>query len=154
MLGLKNKEGSIAVNIPEKLLEIKDYTEEGYKPVVDYGEWRVAILNFLEELLPENIDFMSKHDETDEVFVLLNGKCILFIAEGNKRKITNLYAEDMVPYKIYNVKRGVWHNHTLSDDAMILIVENQDTTESNSPIIKLTKEQKELIKELTVENWG
>ncbi|MFX0016137.1 MAG: hypothetical protein ACFE98_16225, partial [Candidatus Hermodarchaeota archaeon] len=103
---------------------------------------------------PENIDFMSKHDETDEVFVLLNGKCILFIAEGNKRKITNLYAEDMVPYKIYNVKRGVWHNHTLSDDAMILIVENQDTTESNSPIIKLTKEQKELIKELTVENWG
>ncbi|UCG01333.1 MAG: hypothetical protein JSW11_17160 [Candidatus Heimdallarchaeota archaeon] len=137
------------MNIPKNLLEIKEYVEEGYKPVVDYGAWRVAILNFIDELLPENIDFMSKHDETDEVFVLLKGNCLLFIGEGNEMEITKLYAQNMVPYKIYNVKRGVWHNHVLSRDAMVLIVENQDTTESNSPIIKLTKKQKEQIIDLT-----
>ncbi|MFX0124235.1 MAG: hypothetical protein ACFFAE_11405 [Candidatus Hodarchaeota archaeon] len=140
--------------IPNNLLEIKEYSEEGYRPVIDYGAWRVAILNFIDELLPENIGFMSKHDETDEVFVLLKGNCILFIAEGNERKIMKLYAEDMVPYTIYNVKRGVWHNHTLSHDAMILIVENQDTTESNSPIIKLTENQKNQIIDLTTHLWS
>jgi hypothetical protein len=142
------------VNIPINLLEIKEYAEEGYKPVVDYGTWRVAILNFIDELLPENIDFMSKHDETDEVFVLLRGKCILFIGEGNERKITKLYGKDLVPNKIYNVKKGVWHNHTLDHDAMVLIVENQDTTESNSPIMKLTEKQKNNIKDLTIQTWN
>ncbi len=142
------------MNIPKDLLEIKEYSEEGYKPVIDYGAWRVAILNFIDELLPENIDFMSKHDETDEVFILLKGNCILFIAEGNESKITKLYAEDMVPYKIYNVKRGVWHNHTLSHDAMILIVENQDTTESNSPVIELTEKQQNEIVDLTTRLWS
>lgn len=141
------------MNIPKKLLEIKEYKEEGYKPVVDYGAWRVAILNFINELLPENIGFMSKHDETDEVFVLLRGNCILLIGEGNEMKITKLYAKDMVSYKIYNVKRGVWHNHVLSRDAMILIVENQDTTESNSPIIKITEKQKNKIIDLTKRLW-
>jgi len=47
------------MNIPKDLLEIKEYSEEGYKPIIDYGAWRVAILNFIDELLPENIDFMS-----------------------------------------------------------------------------------------------
>ena len=137
------------MNIPNNLLEIKEYREEGYKPVVDYGAWRVAILNFIDELLPENIDFMSKHDETDEVFILLRGNCLLLIGEGNELEITKLYAQNMVPHKIYNVKRGVWHNHVLSHDAMVLIVENQDTTETNSPIIKLTEKQKEQIIDLT-----
>ena len=137
------------MNIPNNLLEIKEYREEGYKPVVDYGAWRVAILNFIDELLPENIDFMSKHDETDEVFILLRGNCLLLIGEGNELEITKLYAQNMVPHKIYNVKRGVWHNHVLSHDAMVLIVENQDTTETNSPIIKLTKKQKGQIIDLT-----
>jgi hypothetical protein len=27
------------------LIEIKEYEEAGYKPVIDYGEWRVAVLN-------------------------------------------------------------------------------------------------------------
>ncbi len=30
----------------EKLLEEREYTGEGYSPVVDYGAWRVAILNY------------------------------------------------------------------------------------------------------------
>jgi len=85
---------------------------------------------------------------------LLKGNCILFIAEGNDRKITKLYAEDMVSYKIYNVKRGVWHNHTLSHDAMILIVENRDTTESNSPLIELTENQKNQITDMTTHLWS
>ena len=45
--------------IPETLLEIHDYNGEGYRPLIDYGAWRVAILNYIDELLPENIGKMQ-----------------------------------------------------------------------------------------------
>ncbi|MFX0206576.1 MAG: hypothetical protein ACFFDT_11375 [Candidatus Hodarchaeota archaeon] len=141
------------MNIPKNLLEEKEYFEEGYKPIIDYETWRVAILNYIDELLPENINFMSKHGETDEVFVLLKGKCILLLGEGKKGEITKIYAQNMEPLKIYNVKKGVWHNHTLSKDAMVLIVENQDTGEWNSPIIELSKNQQNKIVKLISNLW-
>ena len=129
------------MNIDQKLLDIKTYSEEGYRPVIDYDSWRVAVLNYCDELLPENITKFQRHDETDEVFVLLKGSCILFIGEGDK-EITEIHAQPMEPLKLYNVKRSVWHSHTLSQDAMVLIVENRDTTDANSPEIKLSKNQR------------
>jgi ureidoglycolate hydrolase len=129
------------MRIDERLLEIKEYTGEGYKPVIDYEAWRVAILNYCEELLPENIIKMQKHDESDEVFVVLKGEFILYIGEG-KEKIENIYAQRLEPLKMYNVKKGVWHTHTLSKDAMVLIVENKNTDLSNSPEKNLTSEQR------------
>lgn len=125
----------------EKLLEIREHADPGYAPLVDYGSWRVAILNYDKKLLPENIEAMQRHDETDEVFVLLKGRCILFIGEGN-HAVTAIYAVDMKPQKIYNVKKSVWHTHTLSPDAAVLIVENRDTTYDNSPFCPLTETQR------------
>lgn len=135
------------MDIDKKLLEIKTYNEEGYSPVIDYNSWRVAVLNYCDELLPENITKMQRHDETDEVFILLKGNCILFLGEG-ENKITNIYARSMEPLKLYNIKRAVWHSHTLSEDAMVLIVENKDTTIVNSPEIKLNESQRNKLIEL------
>lgn len=133
------------MSICESLLEVKEYTGEGYRPVVDYGNWRVAILNYCDELLPENITKMQRHDETDEVFVLLKGEFMLFIGEG-KDSIDKIHGVSLEPLKMYNVKKGVWHTHTLSPDAMVLIVENRDTDLSNSPEIEMTEAQrKELV---------
>ncbi len=132
------------------LIEIKEYQDSGYKPVIDYGEWRVAVLNYCDELLPENIDKMQKHNQTDEVFVLLKGKCMLFMAEGDQ-EIGEIYAQEMEPYKMYNIKRSVWHTHTLSEDAMVLIVENRDTDLDNSPEIDLTEKERKRIIELSLD---
>ncbi len=129
--------------VGDHLIEVREYVGLGYSPVVDYGAWRVAILNYHEELLPENITAMQRHDETDEVFVLLRGRCILFLGEGDDAAITQIHAVDMVPFKIYNVKRGAWHTHTLSRDAMVLIVENVDTTQANSPYCPLDDAQRQ-----------
>lgn len=140
-------------SVIEKLLEVRDYDKEGYSPVVDYEKWRVAILNFSEALLPENITAMQRHDETDEVFVLLCGRCILFIGDGDE-KITDIHAENMQLFMIYNVKKSAWHTHTLSRDAKVLIVENRDTTFDNSPFSSLTVSQRAKIAELTSEFWN
>ncbi|MFH2047641.1 MAG: hypothetical protein ABIK92_21145 [Pseudomonadota bacterium] len=136
----------------EKLLDICDYTKEGYRPVVDYGAWRVAILNFSDDLLPQNLAAMQRHDETDEVFVLLRGRCILFIGDGSKT-VTHIHAENMQPFKIYNVKKSAWHTHTLSRDAMVLIVENRETTFDNSPFCPLTETQKNTVIDMVHKLW-
>ncbi len=127
--------------IPGNLLEVNSYAGEGYLPLVDFANWRVAVLRFIEELLPENITRLQRHDETDEVFVLLQGHCILFLGEGDT-SVSRIHAEDMQPLKTYNVKRSAWHSHTLSKDAVVLIIENRDTDDSNSPYVDLSQEQR------------
>ncbi len=125
----------------DQLLKISVYQGDGYAPVVDYENWRVAILNYCEELKPQNIRTMQRHNETDEVFVLLRGKCLLLIGDGEDT-ITDVFGEIMESYKIYNVKRSVWHNHVLSKDGMVLIIENQNTGSSNSMEMRLSEKQR------------
>ena len=139
--------------LPEALLEICAHDAPDYKPLIDFQTWRVALMNYTPDLTPDKIDRMQKHTETDEVFVLLQGRCILFLGEGDEA-VTNVHAADMEPNKLYNVKRGIWHSHTFSEDAKVLIVENRDTTDENSPFVDLSEEQQKQIMELTNNLWG
>ncbi|NMC98024.1 MAG: hypothetical protein GYA70_11170, partial [Deltaproteobacteria bacterium] len=52
-----------------------------------------------------------------------------------------------------NVKRGVWHSHTLDRDTSVLIVENRDTTVTNSPKIILNDDHRRKIVDITRELW-
>ena len=125
----------------DEFVQIESYAGEGYRPLVDYGEWRVAILRFIGSLLPENIDFIECHRETDEVFVLLEGACILLIGvpEGESYRIEPL---EMAPLKLYNIRKGVYHSHILSRNATVLIIENRDTGAANSHRISLSESQR------------
>ena len=69
-------------SIPESLIEVREHDGPGYKPLIDYQSWRVALMNYTPDLVPEKISRMQKHTDTDEVFVLLAGRCILFLGEG------------------------------------------------------------------------
>lgn len=138
--------------ISETLLKVDAFDGIGYQPVVDFGAWRVAVLRFHPELLPENLAHMQRHDETDEVFVLLEGRCILLIGEGQEA-VDTIYAADMQPFQVYTVKRSCWHSHTLSEDAHLLIVENRDTADINSPKIQLSQQQCDFIINETRSLW-
>lgn len=132
-------------------IDVQEFQEEGYQPIVDFMEWRVAVLKYCEELEIDQIFTMQKHVETDEVFVLLEGSCTLFTA-GDSDGIRGIKAWEMEPLKTYNVKKGVWHTHTLAKNTSVLIVENRNTCDLNSPTIRLTKEEKMILKNInTVE---
>lgn len=123
--------------IDEKLLEIREFTGIGYQPLINFNSWRVAIMNYIDEIQPERIKTVERHKETDEVFVLLQGKGILFLGDG-ELELERFYPQVMEPGKIYNVKKNVWHSIVLTRDGSVLIVENQDTDEKNtdySPIL-------------------
>ncbi|HYH01688.1 MAG TPA: hypothetical protein VEC37_01160 [Bacillota bacterium] len=128
------------------LLEIKEYDGSGYQPLITFQTWRVAVLKYCDELLPERIAKMQRHEKTDEVFILLQGKCLLYIGTGDTY-VNGIAAQAMEPLRIYNVKRSAWHTHTLSRDAVVLIVENEDTAPANSPEMLLDEVQRqELVK--------
>ena len=128
--------------IDPSLLEILTHTDPAFRPLVDYGAWRVAVLNYIDHLQPQNLTDLQRHDETDEVFVLLQGRCILFLGDGDgDTEAGAIHAVDLAPLTVYNVKRGVWHNHTLSEDASVLVVENREPTNENSPFCPLAPEQ-------------
>lgn len=109
-------------------LDILDYTGEGYMPIVDFEAWRVAFLRCDESL--SKLVKLERHMETAEVFVLLEGTATLYIGLEKEPFL-------MEPFKMYNVHQAVWHAIVVSPDAKVLIVENRDTTESNSEYIKL-----------------
>jgi len=138
--------------LPPHLLEVHQHEGPDYRPLIDFESWRVALMNYTPDLLPEKISTMQRHDETDEVFVLLAGHCVLFLGEGQEA-VTRLHAVDMQPFRLYNVKRGAWHSHTFSPDARVLIVENRATTRENSPFTELTPAQRKELIELTRRLW-
>lgn len=118
----------------DNLMEVLEYTGIGYQPILACRDWRVAVLNYHEELLPQNINNFQQHSLTDEAFVLLKGHCILFLAEDES--LQEIHAVEMEPHKVYNIKQGTYHTHTLTEDAMVLIVEADDTCDDNSPIVR------------------
>jgi ureidoglycolate hydrolase len=134
----------------EKLVETCTYTGSGFKPLVFFDSWRVAVLNYIDELEPANIHRVERHPGTDEVFVLMRGEGILFVG-GGEMEVKTLKAQAMEPGMIYNVKPRTWHTVVLSRDASVLIVENADTGEHNSQFCELRPEQRQFILEKA---WG
>ncbi len=112
-------------------LEIFTHTEEGFKPIVDFGEWRTAISNGPLVYERKEIRSLSRHLETDEVFVLIKGTCLLLTA-GNGAAPDKVTKTWMEPGKIYNVTKGMWHGSIQLPNTTVMIVENRSTGPENS----------------------
>ena len=134
-------------NMFNDTLEVSSFNGEGYLPLINFESWRVAEFRYIDELEPDRIDNMQKHNETDEIFVVLEGDFTLFFG-GNGDEIGEIEAIKLEPLKLYNVKKGTFHTHTPEKNCTCLIVENKNTTDDNSPKIKITKEQSNKIVEL------
>jgi ureidoglycolate hydrolase len=143
--------------VDEKLIETREFRGVGYQPLIDFKSWRVAILNFIDEIIPDQIKTFERHTETDEVFILLHGKAILFVGDGN-HKLENIYSVVMQPENIYNIKCNIWHSVVLSRDGSVLIVENQDTNKNNTQYSSLLPTHQQYVckvaREEQPEDWG
>jgi mannose-6-phosphate isomerase-like protein (cupin superfamily) len=126
------------------VIEIKDFKGEGYQALISYGSWRVAVLRALDELRPERIHSMERHMATDEVFILVSGR-VMIILGGNDAEIHELQPVIMNIGELYNIKKGAWHTVVPSNDAHIVIVENDDTCPENSQKFTLSRELAEFI---------
>ena len=113
-------------------VEIYDYNGNSFQPAMNFGSWRVAYLNHDEYFMEEKFEKVERHNESDEVFVLLDGKATLIIGE-------NLNRVEMEPHKLYNVPKGVWHHIFTHEGTSVLVVENADTGMKNSDFLYVEK---------------
>lgn len=136
----------------ENFIKVSAHEGEGIGAFVCGDGFLVSILNPLPRLCPEQTVSMQKHNETDECFILLCGRAMLYAADGGEAPDV-LKACLLEPGKIYTVPRGIWHSPVMSGDAKILLVEKPGTIDENSPRVQLTESQRETVMRLGKELW-
>lgn len=129
-------------------IEVFEYNDLGYAKAMNFQNWRIAYLNYTPELELDKLNNFQKHNLTDEAFILLEGSCTLFTVEVQNNELLNLKATHMEKNKVYNIPKGIYHTHCLKKDSKVLIVENEDTSDENSPTIYFGEDIKIKLKEI------
>jgi len=124
-----------------------EFEGEGLTRVFENEKWMVGIKNWKPANDIENTNCLERHNKTDELFVLLAGKCVLLFANEVNGALV-IEAEDMEPMKVYNIPRTLWHNTVTSKDTKLILVEDSSTGMDNSDVLNLDAAQIAKVKEL------
>lgn len=130
-------------------MEILQYAYEGngLTRVYENEQWLVGIKNWKPENDISGITCLERHNETDELFVLLSGRCALLAATEENGKLS-IKAVEMEPGKVYNIPRSLWHNTVTQKDTKLILVEDVRTGAHNSDVLDLSAEQLDAVRGL------
>lgn len=120
---------------------------EGMNRVYENDKWMVGLKNWKPANDITGIDCLERHNETDELFVLLAGRCTLVYATGTGDALS-FGAVEMEPGKVYNIPQSKWHNTVTQKDTKLVLIEDVSTGMDNSDILTLTAEQIAQVKAL------
>ncbi|MBC8586453.1 cupin [Youxingia wuxianensis] len=129
-----------------KILEYA-YEGEGLTRVFENEKWMVGIKNWKPANDISGIDCLERHNKTDELFVLLEGSCVLLYADDTCCSL-DIKAVDMEPNKVYNIPATLWHNTVTKKDTKLILIEDSSTGADNSDVMPLTPEQIAKVKEI------
>lgn len=117
-----------------------EYEGKGLIRVFENEKWMVGIKNWKPENDITGINCLERHNETDELFILLAGRCTLLFANetADGLKIEHV---DMEPQKVYNIPRTLWHNTVTQADTKLALIEDSNTGMANSDVLPLTDAQ-------------
>lgn len=113
-------------------IESCGYEGEGLSRVYENDRWMVAVKNWKPANDVSNIDCREKHNRTDELFVLLAGRCVLISAVEKPGGGLEFQAVTMEPGKLYKIPRSPLHNTVTRRNTKLLLVEAPDTSSSGS----------------------
>lgn len=130
----------------QKILEYT-FEGEGMTRVFENEKWMVGIKNWKPMNDIANINCLERHNETDELFILLNGKCTLLFANETEDGL-KIEAVPMEPLKVYNIPRSLWHNTVTQRDTKLALIEDSSTGSANSDNLDLTEAQIEEVHRL------
>lgn len=122
-----------------KILDFQ-YNGEGLKRVYENEQWTVGIKNWKPANDIGQIANLERHNQTDELFVLLEGNCTLIYANEGDNGL-ELSAVPMVKGVVYQIPITLWHNTVTARDAKLLLIENSDTSMDNSDVRELSAEE-------------
>jgi mannose-6-phosphate isomerase-like protein (cupin superfamily) len=115
----------------------------GFCPLVSCRDWLVALMNWEPRFDAAFVGEIERHNHTDEVFVLTQGRGVLFIATDESIQLTSMEAG-----VIYNVTAGTWHSVIGTKETTWMIIESNDTSEENTDHRQLTDSEKGALQKL------
>ena len=128
-------------------IEVKEFSGEGMSRVYENQKWTIGIKNWKPANDITGIDCLERHNETDELFILLSGACTLIYA-NEKDGGLDIQAVKMEPNKVYNIPVKLWHNTVTRKDTKLALIEDSATSGNNSNVLSLSKEQIAKVKQL------
>lgn len=130
-------------------MEILKYTfgGEGMTRVFENAKWMVGIKNWKPMNDITGIDRLERHNETDELFVLLAGSCTLVYANETENGL-DIHTVKMEPMTVYNIPATLWHNTVTQKDTKLCLIEDSSTGAANSNERMLTAEEVAQIRQL------
>ena len=131
-------------------MEILNYSfdGEGMQRVFQNEKWTVGIKNWKPANDITGINNLERHNKTDELFVLLDGRCTLLYADDDNGTAVNIGKVEMEPMKVYKIPATLWHNTVTQPGAKLILIENNPTDMTNSDVYNLTEDQIAEIKAL------
>lgn len=120
------------MELVKKTIEIGSFHDPGFDMIACGGDWKVSVLNGLPRFYHGHLDYVERHSESDEVFILTEGKARLFVVGSGDEpdRIPEIYP--MEHGKAYNIKKNVWHAVEVNAGTRILVIERTDTDDSNT----------------------
>jgi hypothetical protein len=111
------------------MIEIKENIKKcgsGFDTLHSFQGWKIAFISHASQY--GDLSVLKRHLETDEAFLLIKGDAKLYFSDGDENPSELLLEKE----KLYVVKSGTWHHLKLSLDALLLAVENSNTTKENT----------------------
>lgn len=125
-----------------------EFAGAGMTRVYENEKWMVGIKNWKPANDITGIDCLERHNQTDELFVLLAGACTLLTATEKREGGLEIKATAMEPNKVYNIPRSLWHNTVTTQDTKLILVEDSSTEAANSDVLPLGAEQIAVVRKL------
>lgn len=125
--------------VPKNLLEVGEYFGVGFQPVLNFDGWRVAMKRYGEGTSPAKFHSVDRHNETNEVFILTEGKAEMLLMDGDDVP-TEIHLFPMKLNVAYSIQQSAWHHVFMSEDAHILVFERSNTSRENSDLYELDAE--------------
>jgi hypothetical protein len=124
------------VEVPNTLVEIGEYFGMGFQPVLDFEGWRVAMKRYGEGTQAAKFHSVDRHNETNEVFILTEGKAEMLLMDGGSTP-SEFHLFPMALNVAYSVQASAWHHVFMSEDAHIIVFERSNTSRENSDHFEL-----------------
>ena len=126
--------------------EIYSHEAEGIQCVFDNKKWVVCIKNWKPNNDAAQIEYLEIHHETDEQFILAEGKALLLAASRSARGF-DIQVIPMERWKVYNVPQETWFNTITQRDTKLVYVQDAGTTGDNSEYQNMTAEELEYVRQ-------
>ena len=111
-------------------------TSEGFETIYQNSAFKCAFISPSVQYRFGKVSLLKRHNDTDEVFVLLSGKAVLLTRDGDGP----YERTPLQPNTAYNVTKGTWHHLAVSDDALVFVTESGSLLPQNTESIQIVEE--------------